>query len=64
MRCARSKIVTARARVADVEALADRVRMLEAEPHGLDHVVDEAPRADLRAVAAHGEVVAARARPR
>src|SRR5205823_7350886 len=47
-----------RARVADVEALADGTRMLEAETHGLDHVVDVAPRADLRAVAANGQVVA------
>ena len=50
------------ARVADVVALPDRIRMLEAEAHALDHVVDEAPGADLRAVAAHGEVVAAERR--
>src|SRR5581483_9677721 len=50
------------ARVADVVALPDRVRVLETETHGLDHVVDVAPRADLRAVAAHREVVAAERR--
>ena len=47
-----------RARVSDVEALADRVRMLEREQERLDHVVDVAPRADLRAVAVDHEVVA------
>ncbi len=47
-----------RARVSDVEALADRVRMLEREQQRLDHVVDVAPGADLRAVAVDDEVVA------
>ncbi len=45
-----------RARVADVEALADGVRMLEGEEGAVDHVVDVAPRADLRAVPVDREV--------
>src|SRR5204862_7708629 len=32
-----------RARVPDVEALADRARVLETEPNRVDHVVDVAP---------------------
>ena len=45
-----------RAGVADVEALADRVRVLECEEGAVDHVVDVAPRADLRAVPVDREV--------
>src|SRR5262249_40873986 len=44
-----------RACVADVEALADRVRMLERQEERLDHVVDVAPCANLRAVAVDDE---------
>ena len=44
------------ARVADVEALAERRRVLEAEERTRDHVVDVAPRTDLRAVAVDDEV--------
>src|SRR5918994_1599301 len=51
-----------RAGVSDVEALADRARMLEREKRAVDHVVDVAPRADLRAVAVNREI-AARERP-
>src|SRR3954451_15841978 len=40
-----------RARVADVERVADRLLEVEAEQDSLDHVVDVAPRTDLRAVA-------------
>ena len=58
IRCARSKIVTAERGVADVEALADRVRVLEREQRALDHVVDVAPGADLRAVAVDRQVAA------
>ena len=56
MRWARSKIVTARARVADVERLPDGVRMLEAEQHACDHVGDVRPGSDLRAVAVNRQV--------
>ena len=45
-----------RAGVADVEALADGGGVLEREQHRLDHVVDVAPGADLRAVAVDLEV--------
>src|SRR5581483_1843232 len=51
-----------RAVVADVEALADRLRALEAEQHRLHHVVDVAPRADLRAVAVDRQVAAGEGR--
>ena len=47
-----------RARVADVEALARGLRALEAEQERLDHVVDVAPGADLRAVAVDRQVPA------
>src|SRR5204863_2490518 len=47
-----------RARVADVEALADRVLVLEREQQPFDHVVDVAPGADLRAVAVYRQVAA------
>ena len=50
-----------RARVADVEALPDRVRVLEREHERLHHVVDVAPGADLRAVAVDHEVASRRA---
>ncbi len=46
-----------RARIADVERLADRGRVLERAQHALDHVVDEAPGADLRAVAEDQQVL-------
>ena len=58
MRWARSKIVTGRARVADVERLADRGRVLEAGEHAGDHVGDVVPGADLRAVAVDRQVAA------
>jgi hypothetical protein len=47
-----------RARIADVERVADRLRQLEAEQHRLDHVLDVAPRPDLRPVAVNDEVAA------
>jgi hypothetical protein len=37
--------------VADVERLADGVGMIEGQQHPSNHVVDVAPRPDLRAVA-------------
>src|SRR5262249_39615417 len=45
-----------RARVADVERLSDGLRPLEAEERPGHHVVDVAPRADLRPVAVNGQV--------
>ena len=45
-----------RARVSDVEALPDRVLVLEGEERAVDHVVHVAPRTDLRAVAVNREV--------
>src|ERR671937_544698 len=45
-----------RARVADVEGLPHGPGVLEAEQERVDHVVDVAPRADLRAVAVDDEV--------
>ena len=47
-----------RARVADVERLADRLGMLEAGEDAAHHVGDVAPGADLRAVAADRQVLA------
>ena len=47
-----------RARVADVEASRRPPRALEAEQHAVDHVVDVAPGADLRAVAVDRQVAA------
>ena len=52
------------ARVADVERLADRLRPLEAGEDAAHHVGHVAPGADLRAVAADGEVRRPRAPPR
>ena len=45
-----------RARVADVEGLPDRGRMLETEQHARDHVGHVRPGADLRAVAVDRQV--------
>src|SRR5262249_48904371 len=48
-----------RARVADVEGLTDGLVSLEAQQQRIDHVVDIAPGADLRAVAVNREVTPA-----
>ena len=45
-----------RAGVADVEALTDRARVLECQEGAVDHVVDVAPRPDLRAIPVDREV--------
>src|SRR5207302_11122423 len=47
-----------RPRVPDVQAMADGLGPLEAEQQRLDHVVDVAPGADLRAVAVDDQVAA------
>src|SRR5919197_4875896 len=47
-----------RARVADVERLADRLVALQAEKQRVDHVVDVAPRPDLGAVAVDRQAAA------